>query len=534
MIEYALLIMLGFCIGGLIALLLAPTLWNRAVRLTTKRLEATIPMSLSEIEADKDLLRASYAIKLRRLEAALGKMRDKSANQLVDISKLQMQIGALNDQIAALEGRLEERSNAAHVFENTIRKRFPESETMIASAKAALADRGQEIADLQGKLRRREEALSVAQRAATLQHQEIRKLRQALEKTGTDTTGRFKRRPSQWTLDEYRSEYDRLNVELSKMREQVIMSQQREATQISVLKTELQQLGEQILTATAQSRQSLPHVRTEPETQAWPRQAAEKGPEVAKRGLPPRPAARAQPWPDDKPRAAAPASAGPASRPRQTPSAPKPGEAASERPAPPAARAQGWAEAAVSAAKATAPDDARPSHQNGQAGHDSAAAAIENDEPKSKQATREALKSLLDRGAAAVGRERLETRLASASFASASASPSPDGKDETAKADAAAGGIAPSAPGRSETGVKLDQVFREIFESRSAVQGAGAETTLGNAPAEPSAGEQPTQPMPVSAVGGAMETDAAHPADAGEKARNLLDRLRHIQDRQIG
>jgi hypothetical protein len=35
-------------------------------------------------------------------------------------------------------------------------------------------------------------------------------------------------------------------------------------------------------------------------------------------------------------------------------------------------------------------------------------------------------------------------------------------------------------------------------------------------------------------VGGAMETDAAHPADAGEKARNLLDRLRHIQDRQIG
>ena len=35
MIEYALLIMLGFCASGLIALLLAPTLWHRAVRLTT-------------------------------------------------------------------------------------------------------------------------------------------------------------------------------------------------------------------------------------------------------------------------------------------------------------------------------------------------------------------------------------------------------------------------------------------------------------------------------------------------------------------
>src|SRR5262245_51413954 len=103
MIEYALLIMLGFCVGGLIALLLAPTLWQRAVRLTTKRLEATMPMSLSDIEADKDLLRASYAMTIRRLESSLSKARDKSANQLVDISKLQMRIGELDTQISAIE-----------------------------------------------------------------------------------------------------------------------------------------------------------------------------------------------------------------------------------------------------------------------------------------------------------------------------------------------------------------------------------------------------------------------------------------------
>src|SRR5665648_1086775 len=213
MIEYALLIMLGFCVGGLIALLLAPTLWQRAVRLTTKRLEATLPMSLSDIEADKDLLKASYAIKIRRLEAGLSKAREKSANQLVEISKLQMKIGEFQDQVAELELQLEERRNAANVFESTIRKRFPELENAVAAAKLALDERAFEINDLTNKMRRRDEALALAQRSANLQQQEIRVLRETLEKSGSDATGRFKRRASQWTLDEYRSEYDRLNVE---------------------------------------------------------------------------------------------------------------------------------------------------------------------------------------------------------------------------------------------------------------------------------------------------------------------------------
>ena len=266
MIEYALLIMLGFCVGGLIALLLAPTLWQRAVRLTTKRLESTMPMSLSDIEADKDLLRASYAITIRRLESSLSKVRDKSANQLVDISRLQMRIGELGNQISALELQLDERRNAATVFENTIRKRFPELENMVAAAKAALDDRTQEINDLTNTLRRREEALAMAQRATTLQQQEILKLRDTLEQRGADVTGRFKRRPSQWTLEEYRSEYDRLNVELSKMREHLILSQEREASQISVLKTELQRLGERIMASVAaQEIQAVPAPRAEPE-----------------------------------------------------------------------------------------------------------------------------------------------------------------------------------------------------------------------------------------------------------------------------
>ena len=44
MIEWLMFGALGFLLGCLLALMLAPPLWNRAVKLTTRRLEATMPI----------------------------------------------------------------------------------------------------------------------------------------------------------------------------------------------------------------------------------------------------------------------------------------------------------------------------------------------------------------------------------------------------------------------------------------------------------------------------------------------------------
>ena len=70
--------------GCLLALALASPLWNRAVKLTTRRLEATMPMTLNDIQADKDQLRAEFAIELRKVEVALDKAREKAARELID------------------------------------------------------------------------------------------------------------------------------------------------------------------------------------------------------------------------------------------------------------------------------------------------------------------------------------------------------------------------------------------------------------------------------------------------------------------
>src|SRR5271157_5291592 len=116
MIQAILLIALGFLTASLIGVLIAPSLWNRAYRLSRKRLEQTLPISLSEIEASQDQLKAAYAVRMRRLETALTGAKQKAAMQLVDNSRLQMQIAALKDQIADLDLNLSERSNAATVL----------------------------------------------------------------------------------------------------------------------------------------------------------------------------------------------------------------------------------------------------------------------------------------------------------------------------------------------------------------------------------------------------------------------------------
>lgn len=524
MIEYALLIMLGFCVGGLIALLLAPTLWHRAVRLTTKRLEATLPMSLSDIEADKDLLKASYAIKIRRLEAGLSKAREKSANQLVEISKLQMKIGEFQDQIAELEMQLEERRNAANVFESTIRKRFPELESAVAAAKSALEERAFEINNLTNKMRRRDEALGLAQRSANLQQQEIRVLRETLEKSGSDTTGRFKRRASQWTLDEYRSEYDRLNVELSKMREQLVLGHEREASQIAVLKTELQQLGEQIMSSVAaQDRQTSSDRLPEPDAQPWPSVRSGQAAAVTPKRVGPnpgRPGARAQPWPSEKPQETKAAA----------PSAPSANEATRDAVPDPTvlrqAPSRDLTEPAVRRRTSASPHTPIVPQR---ADH-GAADLREDDATPIKQETREALQTLLDRGARVSGKDNNAVKASAAWDASPqAAAPTAPALNAVGMEGSSVGDMLTSPDAADSTQAmpdpKLDQMFREIFESRS--------TPPANAAPATSASMSPVPPEAPADERSAPQLDVDANSEA-DKKRTLLDRLRVMHERQTG
>ncbi|PTE09736.1 hypothetical protein [Mesorhizobium helmanticense] len=87
MVQSILFFVLGFLCAGFLALMIAPAIWRRAVALTRKRVEGSMPLTLAEIQADKDRVRAEFAMSTRRLEMSVKSLREKSAEQLVEIGR---------------------------------------------------------------------------------------------------------------------------------------------------------------------------------------------------------------------------------------------------------------------------------------------------------------------------------------------------------------------------------------------------------------------------------------------------------------
>ena len=87
MVESVMLVAAGFLAASLLALMLAPVQWRRAVRLTELRIRSKTPLSMAEIQADKDRLRAEFALELRRLEKALEKLKDEDASKRAEIAR---------------------------------------------------------------------------------------------------------------------------------------------------------------------------------------------------------------------------------------------------------------------------------------------------------------------------------------------------------------------------------------------------------------------------------------------------------------
>jgi len=112
MIEPVMYFGIGFLVAALLCLLFVPLVHNRAVRLTMKRLEAATPLSIAEIRADKDQLRAEFAMSTRRLEMSVEKMKAKTTSQLAELGKktdainqLKKELGEKTATIFALEAR---------------------------------------------------------------------------------------------------------------------------------------------------------------------------------------------------------------------------------------------------------------------------------------------------------------------------------------------------------------------------------------------------------------------------------------------
>ncbi len=232
---------LGFFLGLLLALMLAAPLWNRAVRLTTRRLEATMPMTLNDIQADKDQLRAEYAIELRKVEVALEKAKEKAARELIEANKHRVEISMLNSDLASAKAQLQENENANRVLQQTIKRRLPDLDSRLKAARTALTELETVNADLRSTVGSQADALKTARTTMHNQRADIDRLRNALESGSGPVRGVGKRDAQ--TL----AETQHLNAELSKAQEELARAQ-TSAEENALLRSELSRLAGQILT----------------------------------------------------------------------------------------------------------------------------------------------------------------------------------------------------------------------------------------------------------------------------------------------
>jgi chromosome segregation ATPase len=155
MIEPIMYFGIGFLVAALVGLIVIPLVHNRAVRLTMRRLEAATPLSMAEIQADKDQLRAEFAMSTRRLEVSVENLRTKSTSQLAELGKkgdainrLKIELGEKTATIFALEAR----DKALRDQLRTTEEEFSFKTGAMIDAKRALTDKEAELAKLTGAL----------------------------------------------------------------------------------------------------------------------------------------------------------------------------------------------------------------------------------------------------------------------------------------------------------------------------------------------------------------------------------------------
>jgi chromosome segregation ATPase len=160
MIEPIMFVGIGFLVAGLLVIGVIPLVHSRAVRLTMRRLEALTPLSMAEIQADKDQLRAEFAMSTRRLEMSVEQMKAKTTGQLTEIGKkseavgrLKLELGEktaalfaleakekqLTDDLHSLRSELEAKSGALEEADRRFAATQAEAERRFAETQADLA-----------------------------------------------------------------------------------------------------------------------------------------------------------------------------------------------------------------------------------------------------------------------------------------------------------------------------------------------------------------------------------------------------------
>ena len=155
MLQAVLYFGLGFLSSALIALMISPAIWNRAVILTKRRIESSVPLTLNEIQADKDQLRAEFAMSTRRLELSIDELREKASRQVIEIGRKRDDLARLAEESQERIRTIEELETRGAEMRAQLREReerLSATNTRLEEARAMLEEKALELEQMRTRL----------------------------------------------------------------------------------------------------------------------------------------------------------------------------------------------------------------------------------------------------------------------------------------------------------------------------------------------------------------------------------------------
>ncbi|TWG97168.1 hypothetical protein L598_002200000520 [Mesorhizobium sp. J18] len=184
MIQSILFFSLGFLCAAFIALMVAPALWRRAVELTRRRIEASVPLSAAELQAEKDRLRAEHAMQTRRLEMKLKSLTEKSTAQSLEIVRLREEADRLAQDLekqAHTNGHLDSETRRLGAVAADHARIVEELTEKLAGTERMAEERGKELERLERLYEEASFASSSRQIELVARESEIEKLSEEIK-----------------------------------------------------------------------------------------------------------------------------------------------------------------------------------------------------------------------------------------------------------------------------------------------------------------------------------------------------------------
>jgi predicted nucleic acid-binding Zn-ribbon protein len=161
-IEYLMFAGIGFCVAWLTALMILPAVHNRAVRLARERYD-DLPLSIQEIRAEKDTIRAGFAAATRDLETQLEKLREKTVAHATDVARKNQLVERLKQEIDTVTAALRDSEGREQTARDALREAkrgFADKDVTLGTAEGEISFLKRELAAKETALRATEKELA--------------------------------------------------------------------------------------------------------------------------------------------------------------------------------------------------------------------------------------------------------------------------------------------------------------------------------------------------------------------------------------